>query len=103
MALCVIYLKIFINFNLGVSRALSAIIASITCGIFSLGLMCSCVGPRGAIAGAVAGSIVALYFAVGFQVARSIGLQELPTADSMQCPNVTSFQNIDVNVVSIFI
>ncbi|CAB3231287.1 unnamed protein product [Arctia plantaginis] len=83
---------------LGVSTALSAITASITCGIFTLGLMCSWVGPRGAITGALAGAVVSFYFAVGSHVAKSMGLHELPIGVSMQCPNITSFQNIDVNL-----
>ncbi|KAL4715187.1 hypothetical protein ACJJTC_012234 [Scirpophaga incertulas] len=63
---------------LGVATALSAIAASATCGIFTLGMVCWWVGPRGALAGGVAGALMAGAVALGTQAAAARGLRAPP-------------------------
>ncbi|XP_068621010.1 sodium-coupled monocarboxylate transporter 1-like [Battus philenor] len=73
---------------LGVATALSAIAASSTCGMFTLGMVCWWVGPRGAIAGAVSGAVVAATVSLGTQAAAARGLRAPPLDYAIQCPNV---------------
>ncbi|KOB64666.1 Sodium/solute symporter, partial [Operophtera brumata] len=54
-----------------VATALSAIAASATCGIFTLGMVCWWVGPRGAIVGGAAGALVAGTLSLGTQAAAA--------------------------------
>ncbi|CAH2066289.1 unnamed protein product, partial [Iphiclides podalirius] len=77
---------------LGVATALSAIAASSTCGMFTLGMVCWWVGPRGAVAGAVAGAVVAGTVTFGTQAAAARGLRAPPLDYAMQCTNGTSQQ-----------
>ncbi|XP_013200676.1 sodium-dependent multivitamin transporter isoform X2 [Amyelois transitella] len=63
---------------LGVATALSAIAASATCGIFTLGMVCWWVGPRGAVAGGVAGALAAGTASLGSQAAAAAGLSHPP-------------------------
>ncbi|XP_013134010.1 PREDICTED: sodium-coupled monocarboxylate transporter 1-like [Papilio polytes] len=74
---------------LGVATALSAIAASSTCGMFTLGMACWWVGPRGALAGAVAGALVAATVSFGTQAAAARGLRQPPMNYTMHCTNST--------------
>lgn len=69
----------------GVATALSAIAASATCGIFTLGMVCWWVGPRGAIVGAVAGALLAGTVSLGTQTAAANGLRAPPMNFSSEC------------------
>ncbi|XP_053625814.1 sodium-coupled monocarboxylate transporter 1-like [Plodia interpunctella] len=83
---------------LGVATALSAIAASATCGIFTLGMMCWWVGPRGAIAGGIAGALVAGTTSLGSQAAAAAGLVHPPRpVSSCNVPiSVSSFDPTSV-------
>ncbi|XP_050362273.1 sodium-coupled monocarboxylate transporter 1-like [Nymphalis io] len=70
---------------LGVATALSAIAASATCGMFTLGMSCWWVGPRGAVWGAGAGAALAGAVSLGAQAAAAAGLRAPPLAVSAAC------------------
>ncbi|XP_041971300.1 sodium-coupled monocarboxylate transporter 1-like [Aricia agestis] len=70
---------------LGVATALSAIAASATCGIFTLGMCCWWVGPRGALIGGAAGALVAGATSLGSQAAAAAGLRAPALAVSAVC------------------
>ncbi|XP_045514674.1 sodium-coupled monocarboxylate transporter 1-like isoform X1 [Pieris brassicae] len=76
---------------LGVATALSAIASSSTCGIFTLGMGCWWVGPRGAIAGGIAGAVVAGTISMGTQVAAATGLRSPPLNFTSECVKNASF------------
>ncbi|XP_072936597.1 sodium-coupled monocarboxylate transporter 1-like [Epargyreus clarus] len=76
---------------LGVATALSAIAASATCGIFTLGMVCWWVGPRGAIAGAIAGALTAGTVSLGTQAAAAKGLRAPPLNITMECAANATF------------
>ncbi|KAL0894564.1 hypothetical protein ABMA27_013136 [Loxostege sticticalis] len=76
---------------LGVATALSAIAASATCGIFTLGMICWWVGPRGAIAGGIAGALVAGTVSLGTQAAAAKGLRAPPLNLTEECARNASF------------
>ncbi|XP_075992037.1 sodium-coupled monocarboxylate transporter 1-like [Anticarsia gemmatalis] len=78
---------------LGVATALSAIAASATCGVFTLGMTCWWVGPRGALAGASAGALVAGTVSLGTQIAAASGLRAPPLNYSMQCATNVTFMD----------
>ncbi|CAB3231285.1 unnamed protein product [Arctia plantaginis] len=87
---------------LGVATALSAIAASTTCGIFTLGMACSWVGPRGAVAGAVGGALVTSVVSLGTQAAAASGLRTMPLNFTMQCPNEVANIDLDFDPETIF-
>ncbi|GBP36803.1 Sodium-coupled monocarboxylate transporter 1 [Eumeta japonica] len=70
---------------LGVATALSAIAASTTCGIFTLGMVCWWVGPRGAVAGAVAGALAAGTLSMGTQAVAARGYRAPPLEFPAEC------------------
>ncbi|XP_045458708.1 sodium-coupled monocarboxylate transporter 1-like [Melitaea cinxia] len=70
---------------LGVATALSAIAASATCGIFTLGMACWWVGPRGALAGGAAGALLAGAVSLGTQAAAAAGLRAPPLPAPAHC------------------
>lgn len=70
---------------LGVATALSAIAASATCGMFTLGMVCWWVGPRGAAAGAAAGALLAGTVSLGTQAAAARGLRAPPLDVPASC------------------
>ncbi|XP_048486145.1 sodium-coupled monocarboxylate transporter 1 [Plutella xylostella] len=76
---------------LGVATALSAIAASTTCGIFTLGMVCWWVGPRGALAGGVAGALMAGTVSLGTQAAAASGLRAPPIPLTEQCMRNSSY------------
>ncbi|KAJ2943332.1 hypothetical protein O0L34_g12139 [Tuta absoluta] len=82
---------------LGVATALSAIAASTTCGIFTLGMICWWVGPKGALVGGVAGAIMTGTVAMGSQVAASMGLRYPPAPYNDACAKNASriYKSID--------
>ncbi|KAG6443998.1 sodium-coupled monocarboxylate transporter 1 [Manduca sexta] len=79
---------------LGVATALSAIAASTTCGIFTLGMACWWVGPKGAIAGGIAGALVAGTTSMGTQAAAAKGLRAPPLNITMECARNGSFVSV---------
>ncbi|CAH0726496.1 unnamed protein product, partial [Brenthis ino] len=76
---------------LGVATALSAIAASATCGMFTLGMACWWVGPRGAAAGAAAGALLAGTVSLGTQAAAARGLRAPPLGLSAACAANSTF------------
>ncbi|XP_049887531.1 sodium-dependent multivitamin transporter-like isoform X2 [Pectinophora gossypiella] len=87
---------------LGVATALSAIAASTTCGIFTLGMVCWWVGPRGAIAGALAGALVAGTVSLGTQAAAAKGLRAPAMPFNTTCAANATFKystNIDPETI----
>ncbi|XP_039765023.1 sodium-coupled monocarboxylate transporter 1-like [Pararge aegeria] len=76
---------------LGVATALSAIAASATCGVFTLGMSCWWVGPYGAIAGAIAGALLAGTVSMGTQTAAAHGLRAPPLNMTMECASNARF------------
>ncbi|CAG5056598.1 unnamed protein product [Parnassius apollo] len=87
---------------LGVATALSAIAASATCGMFTLGMACWWVGPRGAAAGAVAGALMAGATALGTQAAAGRGLRAPPRPYTLQCINATYEPAVSIDPETIF-
>ncbi|KAI5635413.1 sodium:solute symporter family domain-containing protein [Phthorimaea operculella] len=89
---------------LGVATALSAIAASTTCGIFTLGMCCWWVGPRGAIAGGVAGALVAGTVSLGSQAAAASGLRAPAMPFNDACAANATFVPIpnDIDPTTIF-
>lgn len=85
----------------GVATALSAIAASTSCGIFTLGMVCWWVGPKGAISGAIAGALVAGTISLGSQAAAAKGLRWPPVDFSTACPHNLTMR-ISHEVVSTF-
>ncbi|XP_026323432.1 sodium-coupled monocarboxylate transporter 2-like isoform X2 [Hyposmocoma kahamanoa] len=83
---------------LGVATALSAIAASTSCGIFTLGMVCWWVGPKGAISGAFAGALVAGTISLGTQAAAAEGLRVPPLNFSATCPHNLTFKLLKMNV-----
>lgn len=79
---------------LGVATALSAIAASATCGIFTLGMVCWWVGPRGAIAGAAAGALMAGTVSLGTQAAAAKGLRAPPLNFTRECALNASYVSL---------
>ncbi|XP_061379463.1 sodium-coupled monocarboxylate transporter 1-like [Danaus plexippus] len=87
---------------LGVATALSAIAASATCGIFTLGMSCWWVGPRGAAAGGAAGALLAGAVSLGSQAAAASGLRALPRNFTEACSANATFipeQTIDPTTI----
>lgn len=87
---------------LGVATALSAIAASTTCGIFTLGMVCWWVGPKGAIAGGIAGALVAGTTSLGTQAAAAKGLRSPPlniTAECARNATVVSVSDLDPETI----
>ncbi|XP_052757824.1 sodium-coupled monocarboxylate transporter 1-like [Galleria mellonella] len=86
---------------LGVATALSAIAASATCGVFTLGMACWWVGPRGAIFGAIAGALVAGTTSLGTQAAAASGLRAPPLNLTAECAanSTFSFQSVDPETI----
>ncbi|KAI5635411.1 sodium:solute symporter family domain-containing protein [Phthorimaea operculella] len=82
---------------LGVATALSAIAASTTCGIFTLGMCCYWVGPKGAMAGGIAGFIMSSTVAFGTQVVAGKGLRAPPAAYNAACAKNASKINVSIN------
>ncbi|KAM3962764.1 sodium-coupled monocarboxylate transporter 1 [Aphomia sociella] len=76
---------------LGVATALSAIAASATCGVFTLGMAFWWVGPRGAISGAIAGALVAGTTSLGTQAAAARGLKAPPLSMNLECAANSTF------------
>lgn len=86
----------------GVATALSAIAASATCGVFTLGMVCWWVGPRGAIAGGIAGALMAGTVSLGTQAAAAQGLRAPPLGMNEACARNASFV-FEPAVVSVLI
>ncbi|KAJ8726186.1 hypothetical protein PYW07_000884 [Mythimna separata] len=82
---------------LGVATALSAIAASATCGVFTLGMVCWWVGPRGALTGAVAGALLAGTVSLGTQAAAANGLRAPPLNITMDCARNASYVDPMIN------
>ncbi|OWR51869.1 sodium/solute symporter [Danaus plexippus plexippus] len=85
-----------------VATALSAIAASATCGIFTLGMSCWWVGPRGAAAGGAAGALLAGAVSLGSQAAAASGLRALPRNFTEACSANATFipeQTIDPTTI----
>ncbi|XP_026737841.1 sodium-coupled monocarboxylate transporter 1-like isoform X1 [Trichoplusia ni] len=80
---------------LGVATALSAIAASATCGVFTLGMVCWWVGPAGALSGAAAGAILAGTVSLGTQAAAARGLRAPPLNLTMECARNASFVGLE--------
>ncbi|KAF9811943.1 hypothetical protein SFRURICE_021300 [Spodoptera frugiperda] len=76
---------------LGVATALSAIAASATCGVFTLGMVCWWVGPRGALSGALAGALLAGTVSLGTQAAAANGLRAPPLNITSDCARNASY------------
>ena len=95
-------LKLMLNLSpSGVATALSAIAASATCGVFTLGMACWWVGPRGALAGAVAGALLAGTVSMGTQAAAAQGLRAPPLNMTFECArNASYFESIGEAIVS---
>lgn len=86
----------------GVATALSAIAASATCGVFTLGMACHWVGPKGAIAGAIAGALTAGTVSLGIQAAAARGLRAPPLNITNACAVNASYVYLD-SLVSVII
>lgn len=84
------------------ATALSAIAASATCGIFTLGMACWWVGPRGAIAGGIAGALVAGSVSLGTQAAAAHGYRWPPRSMSLECAKNSTYVALEEVVVKIF-
>lgn len=80
---------------LGVATALSAIAASTTCGIFTLGMVCWWVGHRGAICGGIAGAVITSITSLGIQFAAAQGLRAPALPISEECAANSTYVPID--------
>ncbi|CAH0603324.1 unnamed protein product [Chrysodeixis includens] len=80
---------------LGVATALSAIAASATCGVFTLGMVCWWVGPAGALSGAAAGAVLAGTVSLGTQAAAARGLRAPPLNLTEECARNASFVGLE--------
>lgn len=82
------------------ATALSAIAASATCGIFTLGMACWWVGPRGALAGGAAGALLAGAVSLGTQAAAAAGLRAPPLPAPALCALNTTLAAPQTELVS---